>query len=186
MNRFRLRLFAAATLTVLAALVAQASPAAATQPAASWPDRFAAPAQQNVLLPLVMAPPAPPQLPYHYVSGSANCVPNAGVSYYNGEVRDREGRLQNGVCVHVAFYGPRNTKCSGCDGVGDGLWGFAPFGGPAPADIPVEIFVVPCPAFMPPGGQSSDWGDLTPQSDKWLFTTTSTSMQCTGITFAQN
>jgi hypothetical protein len=92
-------------------------------------------------------------LPYHFVPDSANCTPNAGVSYYNGMVRDREGNLQNGVCVHIAFFEPRNTKCSGCDGVGNGLWGFAPFGGqPAPADIPVEIFIVSCPAIMPPGG----------------------------------
>jgi hypothetical protein len=41
--------------------------------------------------------------------------------------------------------GPRNTKCSGCDGVGDGVWGFSPFGGPAPAGTTVEIFVVECP-----------------------------------------
>jgi hypothetical protein len=50
----------------------------------------------------------------------------------------------------------------------------------------VEIFVVPCPASLPPGGQSSDFGDVTPLSDKWLYTTTSTSMQCTGITFQEN
>lgn len=140
----------------------------------------------QVFLPLVASQPAQPALSYHLVTGSATCVPNAGVAYYSGVVKDRAGALQNGVCVHVAFYGPRNTKCSGCDGVGDGNWGFAPYGGPAPENIPVEIFTVPCPAYMPPGGQSSDFGDLTPLSDKWLFTTTAVSMQCTGITFMQN
>ena len=144
------------------------------------------PQPHRVLLPLIVKQEAPPALAYRLVPDSGACVPNAGVAYYNGVVRDRAGELQNGVCVHVAFFGPRNTKCSGCDGVGNGNWGFAPFGGPAPANIPVEIFIVPCPAYLPPGGQSSDFGDLTPLSDKWLFTTSSTNMQCTGITFIQN
>ena len=143
------------------------------------------PLPHRVLLPLIVKQEAP-ALAYRLVPDSGTCVPNAGVAYYNGVVRDRAGELQNGVCVHVAFFGPRNTKCSGCDGVGNGNWGFAPFGGPAPANIPVEIFIVPCPAYLPPGGQSSDFGDLTPLSDKWLFTTSSTNMQCTGITFMQN
>jgi hypothetical protein len=142
---------------------------------------------QKVLLPFVARPEAPPAYPYRLIPESVTCAPNAGVSYYNGVVRDRAGNLQNGVCVHIAFYGPRQTKCSGCGGVGDGNWGFAPFGGwPAPANTPVEIFIVACPPDMPPGGQNSDFGDLTPLSDKWLYTTTSTSMQCTGITFRQN
>lgn len=140
----------------------------------------------KVLLPLIAKQVTQPALAYQLVPNSGTCVPNAGVSYYGGTVRDRAGNLQNGVCVHVAFYGPRTTKCSGCDGVGDGNWGFAPFGGPAPANIPVEIYIVPCPESIPVGGQTSDFGDLTPQSDKWLFTTSSTSMQCTGITFRQN
>lgn len=141
---------------------------------------------ERVLLPLIANSAPPPSLPYRLVPSSAVCMPNAGVSYYSGVVRDRAGELQNGVCVHIAFFGPRTTKCSGCDGAGNGNWGFAPFGGPAPAGVPVEIYIVPCPASLPPGGQNSDFGDLTPQSDKWLFTTSTTSMQCTGITFMQN
>ena len=87
------------------------------------------------------------------------------------------------ACVYtIAFYGPRNTKCSGCDGVGNGEWGFSPFGGPAPAGTTVEIYVVQCPANMPLGGQSSDFGDLTPLSEKWVYTVNE-SMQCSGITF---
>ncbi len=176
MNRFRTRLIAAVALTLVVACAALAALAAPARPANA----------SLTFVPLIVGPTPAPDHPYRYVQGSAQCEPNAGVSYYKGEVRDREGRLQNAVCVHVAFFGPRNTKCSGCDGVGDGQWGFAPVSGPAPAGIPVEIFIVPCPANLPPGGQSGDWGDLTPQSDKWLFTTDATSMQCSGITFQEN
>ncbi|RUA18018.1 MAG: hypothetical protein DSY55_01030, partial [Clostridia bacterium] len=77
------------------------------------------------------------------------------------------------------------TKCSGCDGVGNGNWGFSPFGGPAPAGTPVEIYIVPCPGTLPLGGQASNFGDLTPQSDKFLMTVNE-SVQCTGITFVRN
>lgn len=179
-------------LVTLFALLATLLSAAAGAPAASaatvaWPPAGAleTPAHQ-VLLPMVLNPPGPPPLPYRLVPDSAVCVPNAGVGYYQGVVRDRSGALKNAVCVHLAFFGPRTTKCSGCDGVGDGNWGFSPYGGPAPANYPVEIFIVPCPAYVPPGGQNSDFGDLTPLSDKWLFTTGPVSMQCTGITFQEN
>ena len=113
--------------------------------------------------------------------------PNADQTYFNGFVRRRDNSAMNGVCVHVAYYGPRNTKCSGCDSVGDGVWGFSPFGGPAPAGTTVEIYVVTCPSSMPVGGQTIDtgFGDLTPQSDRWVHTVTS-SEQCTGITFVSN
>ena len=92
------------------------------------------------------------------------------------------------MCVHIAYYGPRNTKCSGCDGVGDGNFSFSPFGGPAPAGTTVEVFVVPCPSGgVPSGGVGADtaggFGNLTPQSEKWVHTF-SQSEQCTGVTFA--
>ena len=91
----------------------------------------------------------------------------------------------NAVCLHIAFYEPRTTKCSGCDGVGDGAWGFSPFGGPAPRGVPIEIFVVECPASgVPTGGMGSDFGNLTPQSPKWTRTIND-SEQCTGITFVK-
>lgn len=138
------------------------------------------------------APPAPtsppaPSYPFSLVQGSARCEPNAGTTYFDGFVRRRDNSLMNGVCVHIAYYGPRNTKCSGCDGVGDGIWGFSPFGGPAPAGTTVEVFVVPCPGSMPAGGQTLDtgFGDLTPQSDKFVRTVND-SEQCTGITFVSN
>ncbi len=142
--------------------------------------------------PTPTSPPAPPpptsppqpQYPYQLVKGSERCEPNPGSTYFSGVTRYKNNSLRNGVCVHIAFYGPRNTKCSGCDGVGDGNWGFSPFGGPAPAGTAVEIYVVQCPGTLPPGGQteSTGFGDLTPLSDKWTHTV-SASEQCTGITF---
>jgi hypothetical protein len=153
---------------------------------------------QNIPAPPPTAPPptptTPPQptatprpaYPFQLVKGVERCDPNAGTTYFNGFVRYRNNSLRNGVCVHVAFYGPRNTKCSGCDGIGDGLWSFSPFGGPAPRGTTVEIYIVACPpAGMPPGGQTQQTGfsDLTPRSDKWVYTVND-SVQCTGITFA--
>lgn len=128
-------------------------------------------------------PPAA-QYPFQLLTGVERCDPNAGVTYFDGWVRRKDNSPRNGVCVHIAFYGPRNTKCSGCDGVGDGRWSFSPFGGPAPAGTTVEIFIVTCPPNMPPGGQSQQtgFGDLTPLSEKWVHTVNA-SEQCTGITF---
>lgn len=126
-----------------------------------------------------------PQYPFLLVKGVEKCEPNPGMTYFSGFVRYRNNNPRNGVCVHIAFYGPRNTKCSGCDGVGDGVWSFSPFGGPAPQGTTVEIFVVNCPASMPMGGQTvlTGFGDLTPRSEKWIYTVNQ-SVQCTGITFA--
>jgi uncharacterized protein YraI len=136
------------------------------------------------------APPAAPpadSFPFLLLEGVERCDPNAGFTYFEGFVRHRDNSPMNGVCVHVAFYGPRGTKCSGCDGVGDGNWGFSPFGGPAPAGTPVEIFVVQCQGSFPMGGQTEQtgFGDLTPQSKKWTRVINS-SEQCTGITFVEN
>ena len=131
------------------------------------------------------APPAP-TYPFSLVKGVERCDPNAGNTYFNGFVRNRDNSPSNGACVHVAFYGPRQTKCSGCGGVGDGVWGFSPFGGPAPKGTTVEIFIVSCDK-VPEGGQSEATGFsiLTPQSDKWVHTVNE-SEQCTGITFVKN
>jgi hypothetical protein len=144
------------------------------QPPAEQPPAEQPPAEQ---------PPANDSFPFTLGATEA-CAPNAGNTYFEGYVRDANNNLLNGVCVHIAFYEPRGTKCSGCDGVGDGKWGFSPFGGPAPSGVPIEIFVVPCEGPMPMGGQTeqSGFGNLTPQSPKWTRTITS-SEQCTGITF---
>lgn len=134
------------------------------------------------------APPPPPadNFPFLLLEGVERCDPNIGFTYFEGYVRYADNSPMNGVCVHIDFFGPRGTKCSGCDGVGDGNWGFSPFGGPAPRGTYVEIFVVPCSGPMPMGGQTqqSGFGDLTPQSKKWTRTI-GDSEQCTGITFVK-
>jgi hypothetical protein len=129
-------------------------------------------------------PPPKPQYPFQLLTGVEECRANAGTTYFDGFVRYRSNAPRNAVCVHIAYYGPRSTKCSGCDGVGDGNWSFSPFGGPAPAGTTVEIFVVECPSEMPANGQSqeSGFGNLTPQSEKWVHTL-SQSEECHGITF---
>lgn len=147
----------------------------------------------NTPVPAPTSPPAPaqpaataaPNFPFLLLD-TERCDPNSGNTYFNGFTRASDNSLINAVCIHVAFYGPRNTKCSGCDGVGDGNWGFSPFGGPAPAGTTVEIYVVQCPGSMPTGGQTekTGFGDLTPQSPKWVKTINE-SEQCTGITFVR-
>lgn len=158
-------------------LVVASIPAAPT-PKPKPPTATPVPAQPT-------QPPAP-QYPYTVGADSGTCSPNAGSTYFNGFVRDKNNNPVNGVCMHVAFYGPRKIKCSGCDGVGNGVWGFSPFGGPADPGTTVEIFVVPCPSGgVPAGGIGSNFGDLTPQSEKWVHTVNQ-SEQCTGITFYKN
>ncbi len=151
----------------------------------------APPAPQPTARPQPTTPPQPvataaPQYPFSLVKNSPGerCDPNSGQTYFQGFVRYRNNTPRNGVCVHIAFYGPRNTKCSGCDGVGDGNWGFSPFGGPAPRGTTVEVYVVSCPSSLPAGGQteSTGFGDLMPKSEKWVYTVND-SVQCTGITF---
>ena len=169
-----------------AVAVAQNIPPAPVAPPINTPvPPTPAPAQPAPAQP-APAQPAPAQPPadnYPYLLGNTEtCAPNPGQTYFSGYTRDRSNNLINGVCIHLHFYEPRTTKCSGCDGVGDGLWGFSPFGGPAPRGTTVEIFVVACPGSLPLGGQSSNFSDLTPQSPKWVRTIND-SEQCTGITF---
>jgi uncharacterized protein YraI len=172
-----------------AVAVAQNIPAAPpTQPPAPPTNT---PAPQPPQPPAEAQPTQPPannpdNSAYPFILGTTEgCDPNPGITYFKGYVRDSNNNPLNAVCVHIAFGGPRSTKCSGCDGVGDGNWGFAPFGNnPAPRGIAVEIFVVGCPPNLPPGGASQDtgFGDLTPQSAKWTRVIND-SEQCAGITF---
>jgi hypothetical protein len=169
--------------------VAQNIPAAPpTQPPAPPTNT---PAPQPTQPPAAAQPTQPPannpdNSAYPFILGTTErCDPNPGITYFKGYVRDANNNPMNAVCIHIAFGGPRSTKCSGCDGVGDGNWGFAPFGNsPAPRGIAVEIFVVGCPPNLPPGGASQDtgFGDLTPQSAKWTRVIND-SEQCAGITF---
>lgn len=145
----------------------------------------AAPAEPAAPAP---APEPVDNFPFLLVDDFVKCDPNAGNTYFKGYVRNRDNSPKNAVCIHIGFYGPRNTKCSGCDGVGDGNWGFSPFGGPAPPGTPIEIFVVGCPpsGVMPKGGETeqSGFSDLTPQSAKWTRVI-GESEQCAEITFVQ-
>lgn len=160
--------------------VAQDIPPAPTAAPPPPPTNTPAPPPEQPEQP---APAPPPSDNFPFILGTTErCDPNPGQTYFNGFVRDANNNLLNGVCVHLFFYEPRTTKCSGCDGVGDGVWGFSPFGGPAPRGTTVEIYVVACPGPIPQGGLSSNFGDLTPQSPKWVRTIND-SEQCTGITF---
>ena len=161
------------------------TPAPAT--ATPVPQPTAPPAAAPTQPPAAAAPTTAPvqasdNLPYA-LGGSVNCQPNPGITYFKGFTRDASNNLINAVCIHIAFYEPRTTKCSGCDGVGDGNWGFAPFGNsPAPSGTPIEIFVVECPPNLPQSGQSEGFTNLTPQSPKWTMVV-GESVQCEGITF---
>jgi hypothetical protein len=152
------------------------------------PTARPAPPPQPTAPPAPAAPPAPPAptYPFSLVKGVERCDPNAATTYFNGVVRNRDNSPSNGVCVHIAYYGPRATKCSGCGGAGDGNWGFSPFGGPAPGGTTVEIFVVSCEGVPETGqGEATGFSNLAPQSDKWVHTVNA-SEQCTGITFVKN
>lgn len=129
--------------------------------------------------------PPPPQFAYSLVD-SGNCPGNDQQTFFEGLVRDQNNNVVNNVCVHVAFNGPRNTKCTGC-GKPTGKWGFSPFGGPASSGTYVEIWVVNCPAGVNTDGShnSKDFSNLTPLSPKWSTTITN-SVACTNITFKQN
>jgi uncharacterized protein YraI len=153
------------------------APQPTAPPAAAAPPPAEAPAQ-----PTTAPVQASDNLPYA-LGGSVNCQPNPGITYFKGFTRDAANNLINGVCIHIAFYEPRTTKCSGCDGVGDGNWGFAPFGNnTAPRGTPIEIYVVECPPNLPLSGQSEGFTNLTPQSPKWTRVIND-SEQCEGITF---
>jgi hypothetical protein len=167
----------------LAANIPAPPPPTPTSPPPPPPPPTNTPVPQPVAEAPAPAPaPAEPSFPFDLVEGVEQCAPNAGNTYFEGFVRYKDNSPRNAVCVHIFFYEPRTTKCSGCDGVGAGKWGFSPFGGPAPPGTPVEIFVVECPDNLPEGGQNSGFGDLTPLSPKWTRTINE-SEQCTGITF---
>ncbi len=102
--------------------------AAAIPPAPVQPTRPPTPRPQPTAPPPPAQPTAPPQPQYRFqlVSGVESCEPNSGTTYFNGFVRFRDNSPHNGVCVHIAYYEPRSTKCSGCDGVGDGDLGLLP------------------------------------------------------------
>lgn len=135
--------------------------------------------------PTAVPPPPAPQYKFTLLKGVERCETYAGTTYFNGFVRYRSNDPRNFVCVHIAYFGPRVTKCSGCDNVGNGVWGFAPFGSDVPpAGTTVEIFVVDCPPNIPPGGVTSGFGNLEPRSEKFTISFDGVSQKkCEGITF---
>ena len=129
-------------------------------------------------------PPAP-RFPYSLVD-RGQCPQNRQQTFFEGIVRDRNNNPKNGVCLHIAFGGPRNTKCSGC-GKPTGNWGFSPFGGPASSGTFIEIYVVNCPSsgWDDPRTRTKDFSNLSPLSEKWT-TTVGESVGCKDITFKEN
>lgn len=139
--------------------------------------------------PTPTATPTPaPYFPFLLVSNGV-CQPNAAMTYFNGRVLHQDGTPFNGACVHVSYEGPRNTKCTGCEGAPPGEWGFAPFGNlPGKPGTTVRIYVAPCPDDgIPFGGQNPEtgFGPLVAVSQVWTYTV-GESVQCTGITFQDN
>jgi hypothetical protein len=111
------------------------------------------------------------------------CEATGGLNQYQGVIRYNSGSERNNICVHIAFWGPRQTKCSGCDEAEEGAWSFAPFGDNPPIDTLVELYVVNCPTSgIPPGGQNTDFVNLTPLSPKWTHQVKGKEV-CSGITF---
>lgn len=148
------------------------------------PPPTATPVPPPTPVPQPTQPPAP-RFPYTLVN-EGNCRAHGAISYFNGFVRDANNNPVNEVCVHIAFHGPRNTKCSGC-GDSPGKWGFTPFGQGTGAGTTVEIYVVNCPAGVPRerGLSGSASGPLSPISEKWTKTL-SGGLTCEDITFRKN
>lgn len=123
--------------------------------------------------PTAPPPPPAPSYPWTYVPGSAIPAPQCGVPNFQGQIQYRNGTPQNGVCVVIDYYGPRQLKYSGSGGQGDGNWGFAPCGqGACQGDI--YIYVVECPPNVPDGGLSLEGSGivLKQASDKFKATIT--------------
>lgn len=135
-------------------------------------------------VPVPTQPPAP-RFPYSLVD-QGQCPQNRQQTFFEGAVYDRNNNFKNGVCLHIAFGGPRNTKCTGC-GKPSGNWGFSPFGGPANAGTFVEIYVVNCPSsgWDDPRTRTKDFSNLTPLSEKWSKTVNE-SVGCVNIAFKEN
>ena len=134
-------------------------------------------------VPVPTQPPAP-RFPYSLIDGW-QCPPKTQ-TFFEGVVYDRNNNPKSGVCLHIAFGGPRNTKCTGC-GKPTGHWGFSPFGGPASPGTFVEIYVVNCPGsgWDNPKTRTKDFSNLSPLSEKWTRTV-SESVGCENITFKEN
>jgi hypothetical protein len=127
------------------------------------------------------APAAPPAPTYDwmYVQGSANPAPQCGVPNFEGQVQYRDGSPQNGVCVYIDYYGPRQIKFSGSGGKGNGNWGFSPCG-QGDCKGPFVIYVVECPSGIGDGGVNADQIGFAPAPKSDKFTATITDKCSTG------
>ncbi len=116
-------------------------------------------------------PPAPPPAaskPWMLVQGSPKSAPQCGTPYFKGMVQYKNGSPQNGVCVLLDRYGPRQIKYSGSDGQ-NGAWGFTPCGEENCGQI--KIYVVQCPSgvTLDPGGLSLTPGMAIPPAVSDVF-----------------
>lgn len=130
----------------------------------------------------VNTPTPTPNYSYN-LADQGTCESTDGLPQFKGSLEYEDGSPRNRACVHIAFWGPRQTQCTGCDRAGDGNWSFAPFGDEAPSDTVVEIFVVNCPTDgIPPGGQNGNFVNLTPLSPPWIHKVSGKEL-CTDILF---
>lgn len=159
-----------------------------TMPPPPPPPPTTAPTQTPT--PEFTATPAPTATPvpnYTYkLADKGSCEETDKLPQFKGAVEYSDGSPRSMACVHIAFWGPRQTKCTGCDEESEGNWSFAPFGENAPKDTFVEIYVVNCPSSgVPAGGQNSDFVNLTPLSPKWTRTVNKDEV-CTDILFTSD
>ncbi|MEZ4731676.1 MAG: SH3 domain-containing protein [Caldilineaceae bacterium] len=148
------------------------------------------PTATPTLTPVATNTPVPTNTPtpdYTYaLTDMGSCTPTGGLTEYRGNIEYANGSRRNNICVHIAFWGPRQTKCSGCDIEDEGEWGFAPFGDNPPTDTWIEIYVINCPSSgIPPGGQNADFVNLTPLSPKWTHKVSGKEF-CQDITFTSD
>jgi hypothetical protein len=145
------------------------------------PTSLPAPQPQPQPQPQEPAPALPPaaSYPWMYVQGSASGAPQCGVPNFKGQVQHPDGSPQNGVCVYIDYYGPRQIKFSGSGGQGDGNWGFSPCGDGA-CTGPIKIYVAQCPANIGDGGLNADQISSPPAPQSDVFTATITDKCQTG------
>ncbi len=129
--------------------------------------------------PVQPAPPPAPTYPWMFVEGSARGAPQCGVPHFSGQVQYPDGGPQNGVCVYIDFYGPRQIKFSGSGGQGDGNWGFSPCGDGA-CQGPIKIYIVECPSGIGDGGINAEQIGSPPAPKSDVFTATITDKCVTG------
>jgi hypothetical protein len=166
---------------VSADMVAVSGDLGAVEVAQNVPAPPAPTARPPAPRPQPTSPPPPPQptavpqptYAWMYVGGSAIGAPQCGTPNFSGQVQYRDGNPQNGVCVYIDYYGPRQIKFSGGGGQGDGNWGFSPCG-QGDCTGPITIYLVECPSGIGDGGFNAEQigSAPAPVSDKFTATIT--------------